>query len=45
MDYFPLASETCEKFNKLVYEKRMELSIETFLIEANERQDMFKMFS
>ena len=35
--HFPLATETSESFNTSVYLKRIETSVETFLIEANSR--------
>jgi hypothetical protein len=35
--HFPAAAETEDAFNALVYLKRIETSIEAFLIEANSR--------
>ena len=40
LDYFPLHNETADSFNGEVYLKRIQISVETFLIEANARYIM-----
>ena len=37
LDYFPLNNEIADSFNGEVYLKRIQISVETFLIEANAR--------